>query len=208
MNQCLCGCGQLTRNKFKRGHYIRYGDKFKQSVVKYYMDGHSTLECASRFNVGISAIANWLGNDGVIRNHSQAQNNRWVNVDRDLWGKKFVGVNNPNYRRGYRLSHGYKLISIAGNEIREHDLIAEKSLGRSLRSGECVHHLNGIKTDNRPENLLICNYSYHRWLHSKNVFSRTKKSVPPMIQICKVNGLGRGTQNECLRMRSNALRGH
>ena len=39
--------------------------------------------------------------------------------------------------------------------VYEHILVAEEKLGRELKDEECVHHLNEIRNDNRPENLIV-----------------------------------------------------
>ncbi len=46
-----------------------------------------------------------------------------------------------------------------------HRLIAQKMLGRKLRRGEIVHHIDGVKTNNKKENLSVMNSSQHKLAH-------------------------------------------
>ena len=48
---------------------------------------------------------------------------------------------------------GYRRITVEGATVLEHRYVMAQVIGRPLRSFESVHHKNGVRHDNRPENL-------------------------------------------------------
>jgi len=65
-------------------------------------------------------------------------------------------------------SHGYVRVRLPdGSRTYEHKIVAERALGRALKTDETVHHIDGDKTNNSPKNLLICKRAYHVELHTR-----------------------------------------
>lgn len=60
----------------------------------------------------------------------------------------------------------YKCIKRLGVKYEVHRLQVETAIGRKLSFNEVVHHKNGNKLDNRPENLEIMTRAEHSRLHS------------------------------------------
>lgn len=69
------------------------------------------------------------------------------------------GVWAVSRRLGYVV--GYVWEGGKKRQVRQHRYFVEQALGRRLWPDEDVHHINGIKTDNRLENLQVLSKSDH-----------------------------------------------
>lgn len=76
-----------------------------------------------------------------------------------------------HYKHKIYQENGYNVIFINGynkkGNAKQHRVIMEKYICRKLRQDEIVHHINGIKNDNRIDNLKIMTVSEHNSYHRK-----------------------------------------
>lgn len=86
-----------------------------------------------------------------------------------------TGEGNNNWRGGrHGGTDGYVRVLVPEHPrahngyVLEHLLVAERALGHFLPRTADVHHCNEVRSDNRPENLVICeDRTYHRLLHQR-----------------------------------------
>ena len=144
----------------------RYPPLMVAQVQRLYEAGHTQAEVAERLNVSQKVIWN------LMRNHELPTR---IRAKRDQ-----VGPKNAYWRGGRYINQaGYALVrqpdhprAPRNGYVLEHVLVAERKIGRHLRwhgaghpESEIVHHLNGDKLDNRPENIAITTFQQHLDFH-------------------------------------------
>lgn len=86
-----------------------------------------------------------------------------------------MGANSPSWKGGYRCitSRGYVEVYARGHPlankrgaILEHRLVASEKYGIFAVIGNNVHHIDGNKTNNHPDNLKIISQSEHSKMHN------------------------------------------
>lgn len=80
-------------------------------------------------------------------------------------GDPLINKRNKNEVTGLN-DQGYIVREKNGVRIREHVEVVETTLGRKLKQGEIVHHVDGDRSNNVNSNLVVCpSQEYHMLLH-------------------------------------------
>ena len=115
------------------------------------------------------------------------------------YGDAVTGPTRPNRGKGMTISvAGYVQLFMPDHHeanqrgyVMEHRVVMEKVAGRHLRPGEVVHHIDGDRVNNRPDNLeLFGSHSEHikeecrRKRERRLTLARTAMSTPIMDELC------------------------
>jgi transposase-like protein len=131
---------------------------------QYLVKGMTIRDISAAAGVGYNTVIAWLKRHEIkARTASEASKLSKKNTGKFAKGDKhrlFKGGRFVNWR-------GYVEIriesSVAGKSIYvlEHRHVMATHLGRALTKKEIVHHINGVKTDNRLENLRLLRPDQH-----------------------------------------------
>jgi hypothetical protein len=109
------------------------------------------------------------------------------------------GPLNPNWRGGRHIaSNGYVKVRVgaahhladSSGYAYEHRLVAEEKICRRLLKGEIVHHVDGDKTNNAPENLEVEAGVAEHFVHHRRSGKRLRNPGEPNRKISCSCGCG------------------
>lgn len=170
-------------------------------IVEMYESGMSLPQVSSSTGIPVSTVRNWVKKAGVLRCRAAGvrlaagqgrlgvhllgkkrppRDESWCRAISDGLKESWKGRANGVTRK----PNGYLEVTVGEHKGRgHHRVIAEKMIGRKLMDTECVHHRDGNRSNNDPQNLEVMTFSEHASLHAKeNVKRRERDSMGRFIR--------------------------
>uniref|UniRef100_A0A6M3IV28 Putative homing endonuclease n=1 Tax=viral metagenome TaxID=1070528 RepID=A0A6M3IV28_9ZZZZ len=116
--------GKPSSNKGRK-NWFKHSEEFKRKISERFKGKHLSIEHRKKLSERQLGSKNHAWKGGRLTNSAG-----YIIIKKS--DHPFCGI------------HGY---------VMEHRLVMEKIIGRYLEPFEIIHHRNGIKSDNRPENL-------------------------------------------------------
>ncbi|WP_366520181.1 HNH endonuclease signature motif containing protein [Chelatococcus sp.] len=159
-----------------------------EDILEMYWSGMSCTEIAVKLSLAQPTISRIIRSLGATRSPSErlklshkredvreklsrASKGRRCSDSTKAILRARIGASNHNWRSGLTMTGGYIAFTAspangahAGRFL--HAVIAEWKVGRSLGEGEVVHHIDGNKRNNHPDNLQVMLSSDHARLHA------------------------------------------
>lgn len=113
-----------------------------------------------------------------------------------------TGEGNPAWGGGrYKTGGGYVALSLPEGTVLEHRFVMSQKLGRPLGKHERVHHKNGVRSDNRPENLELWTVQHKdpAGVRLADHAAHVVASLPPDEQLAVVSALTKRALSEFLK---------
>lgn len=150
------GCKQQPQCGFQKGIYQGYG--FKKGCIPFMKGKHLSEGTKIRISK-------------ALKGYKRSEESK-IKQGQTLKGK-YVGCLSSQWKGGRTKHKGYIYIlqpnhpfCAKSGYVSEHRLVIEKQIGRYLTKNEIVHHKNGIKDDNRIENLMLTVFNKNWHIHS------------------------------------------
>lgn len=164
---------------FQKGNKLFAGRKHSEESKEKIRISHIGMKPSeeSRMKNSVSHLGQIAWNKG-IKYKAISENKHW------------------NWKGGRIKSRGYIRIKITSHPfsdkqryIFEHRLVMEKHLGRYLEPHEVVHHINGIRDDNRIENLQVFNGNGAHLKHELTDVPKNKNNTTKQRQCCECRNI-------------------
>lgn len=180
MSFCKCGCGTVVKNNYVRGHNSKnrkttletrkkmsntHKSKYKDSLTQQH-NGIRICECGC--GETFKAKVYWKNGKHHVKKYISGHNSREDDKKQDARRtiriaaakshKIMRGKNHPWHKGQSYISkvRGRYVLKCRDNSVEAWArIIMANKIGRQIKHGEVVHHIDGNKTNDHPDNLML-----------------------------------------------------